>query len=67
MSKNVVRIFIYIYITKYRHKTSIMAVFLININNVLHIHDEVNHDPLMVAHQTGVRLLIYIYISDRSH
>jgi len=28
---------------------------------------KLNHDPLMVAHQTGVRLLIYIYISDRSH
>ena len=33
---------------------------LINIiNNVLHIH-EVNHDPLMIANQTGVHLLIFI-------
>ena len=34
-----------------------MAVF--NINNVLHIN-EVNHDPLMIAHQTGAHLLILI-------
>ncbi len=30
---------------------------LLNINNGLHIH-EFNHDPLMIAHQIGVRLLI---------
>jgi hypothetical protein len=38
---------------------SIMAVFNFNINNVLHIH-EVNHDLLMIAHRTGVYLLIVI-------
>ena len=37
------------------------AVFHFNKNNVLHIYDklhEFNHDPLMIAHQIGVRLLI---------
>jgi len=30
---------------------------IININNIHHIH-EMNHDPLMIAHQTSVCLLI---------
>jgi len=33
-------------------------LYLINTNNVLHI--EVNHDPPMIAHETGVHLLILI-------
>ena len=36
-----------------------MAVFNININDILQIYDdEFNHEPLMIAHQICVRLLI---------
>ena len=38
-----------------------MAVFNFNINNVLHIYMKLNHDPLMIAHQISVRLLILNY------
>ena len=34
-----------------------MALYLINMNDVFHIH-EFNHDPLMIAHQIGVHFLI---------